>query len=300
MGTPEISAYVLEKLIEDGYKIKALITNPDKPVGRKGILTPPPTKVVAERHGIPVYQPVRLRKDHDWFASLGVDLLLTFAYGQIVPEDMLSIPPKGCLNLHGSLLPAYRGAAPMQRAIENGETVSGVTLMEMVKAMDAGRMYAKKEVPIEESDDYTSYSRKIAEAAYEVFAENIEAYLDGRLPGEAQDESKVTFADKISKEEEHLPLSLTRKRFVDKVRSLSQEPGGYLFLGKDKVKVLKAAPGEESDDELGTIKVAKHGIKVKVGDGYVRLLTLLPEGKKAMDGASYAAGHRLLDGQKAS
>ena len=148
MGTPEISAYVLEKLIEDGYRIKALITNPDKPVGRKGILTPPPTKVVAERHGIPVYQPVRLRKDHDWFATLGVDLLLTFAYGQIVPEDMLSIPPKGCLNLHGSLLPAYRGAAPMQRAIENGETVSGVTLMEMVKAMDAGRMYAKKEVPI--------------------------------------------------------------------------------------------------------------------------------------------------------
>ena len=263
-------------------------------------MTPPPTKVVAEHHGIPVYQPVRLRKDHDWFATLGVDLLLTFAYGQIVPEDMLSIPPKGCLNLHGSLLPAYRGAAPMQRAIENGETVSGVTLMEMVKAMDAGRMYAKKEVPIEESDDYTSYSKKIAQAAYEVFVENIEAYLEGKLPGEAQDESKVSFADKISKEEEHLPLSLSRKRFVDKVRSLSQEPGGYLFLGKDKVKVLKAASEEESGDELGTIKVAKHGIKVKAADGYVSLLTLLPEGKKAMDGACFAAGHRGLDGQKAS
>ena len=188
----------------------------------------------------------------------------------------------------------------MQRAIEDGETVSGVTLMEMVKAMDAGRMYAKKEVAIEESDDYTSYSKKIAQAAYEVFVENIEAYLEGKLPGEAQDESKVSFADKISKEEEHLPLSLTRKRFVDKVRSLSQEPGGYLFLGKDKVKVLKAASEEESDDELGTIKVAKHGIKVKVADGYVSLLTLLPEGKKAMDGASFAAGHRGLDGQKAS
>ena len=140
MGTPEISAYVFEKMIEDGYHFVGLVAQPDHPVGRKGIIEKVPTKKVAEKYSIPVFQPIKIRDDFAFVDDIKPDLVITLAYGQIVPQAFLDKVPMGCLNLHGSLLPKYRGASPIQTALINGDSITGVTLMEMVKAMDAGRM----------------------------------------------------------------------------------------------------------------------------------------------------------------
>ena len=188
MGTPEISAYVFEQMILDGYHFVGLVAQPDHPVGRKGIIEKVPTKVIAEKYNIPVFQPIKIRKDFSFMDNLKVDLVITLAYGQIVPQGFLDIPRFGCLNLHGSLLPKLRGASPVQTALINNEKVTGVTLMEMVAAMDAGRMYGKKEVVIEEDDNATSLFKKISEAAKDLVLELLPKYVDGELEGIPQNE----------------------------------------------------------------------------------------------------------------
>ena len=153
MGTPEISAKVLERVLQEGFSVVGVISNEDKEVGRKRIKEPTPVKKVALEHGVPVYQPHRIRLEHDFLKKIDFDVLLTMAYGRIVPEEVLQAPCVGAVNLHGSLLPEYRGAAPIQRAIMDGKSKTGVTLMEMVKEMDAGRMYDKLEVDIAPEDN---------------------------------------------------------------------------------------------------------------------------------------------------
>ena len=165
MGTPDIAAKVFLNMINDGYHFVGLIAQEDKPVGRKKILEPVPTKKVAEKYNIPVFQPLKIRLDYEFLKELKPDLIITLAYGQIVPQGVLDIPQYGCLNLHGSLLPKYRGASPIQAALINNESVTGVTLMEMTAKMDAGRMYAKEMVAIEPSDNATSLFEKISLAA---------------------------------------------------------------------------------------------------------------------------------------
>ena len=182
MGTPEISAEVFEAMILDGYNFVGLIAQPDRPVGRKGLLEKVPTKVVAEKYNIPVFQPLKIRKDYAFMEELKPDVIITLAYGQIVPQGLLDIPQYGCLNLHGSLLPKYRGAAPIQYALINNEKVTGMTLMGMVAAMDAGPIYATKEVVIDEEDNSTSLFKKMAVAAKELILEKLPDYIDGKLP----------------------------------------------------------------------------------------------------------------------
>ena len=221
MGTPEISAYVFEKMIEDGYHFVGLVAQPDHPVGRKGILEKVATKVVAEKHGIPIFQPVKIRDDYAFMDEIKPDLVITLAYGQIVPQAFLDKVPMGCLNLHGSLLPKYRGASPVQTALINNEKVTGVTLMEMVKAMDAGRMYAKKEVVIEEDDNATSLFDKIKIAASELVIEALPKYINCELKGEEQDENEVSFCSLIKPEQEKLDLSLTKQSIVGWIKGLT-------------------------------------------------------------------------------
>ena len=156
MGTPEISATVLSGLISNGYNVVALIAQPDRPVGRKKVLEPVPTKVVALEHNIPIYQPIKIRKEYEFVNDLRPDVIITLAYGQIVPQGLLDIPALGCINLHGSLLPKYRGAAPIQYSLMNNDKVTGMTLMKMVKEMDAGEMYAIEKVEISLEDNSTS------------------------------------------------------------------------------------------------------------------------------------------------
>ena len=292
MGTPEISATVFEALLKEGYPIKALIASPDKPVGRKKEIRPVPTKEVALRYGIPVFQPAKIRLDYEFLKELKPDLILTMAYGQIVPQGVLDIPRLGCLNLHGSLLPKLRGAAPIQRAIANGEEVTGVTLMEMVAAMDAGAMFAKKEVTILDSDDYGSLSKKIAEAAIALTLDSLPLYVKGLLAGVPQNEDEVTFADKIKLEDEHISLDLNAEQICHYVRALSPEPGAYLLLGEEKLKIYRAEKEDDIVNEpIGSLTFAKKKTLLQVKDGHIRLTSLLPQGKKIMDGASFANGY---------
>ena len=297
MGTPEISAKVLRRLLEEGYPIKAVIASPDKEVGRKRVLTPPPTKVVAQEFGIPVYQPVRIRKEYGFLEEIHPDLILTMAYGQIVPQAVLDIPKDGCLNLHGSLLPKLRGAAPIQRAIINGDSKTGVTLMEMVAAMDAGKMYASIDVNIEEDDNYTSLCDKISNAAIDLTLDALPLYAKGLLTGLPQNEEEVTFADKILPEHEKLDLNLPKETFRNYVRGLSLTPGGYCFLKGEKFKILKVKIlDNETPDSLGTLRFQKKSVSLQLKDGRLSLDLVQPSGKKEMDGVSFANGYRSLDG----
>ena len=300
MGTPDISAYVFEKMIEAGYRFVGLVAQPDHPVGRKGIIEKVPTRVIAEKYNIPVFQPVKIRDDYSFIDEIEPDLVITLAYGQIVPQGFLDKIPMGCLNLHGSLLPKYRGASPIQTALINGETVTGVTLMEMVKAMDAGRMYAKKEVEIEEDDNATSLFNKIKIAASELVLEALPKYINGELKGEEQDESLVSFCSTIKPEQEKLDLSLPAKQIVGWIKGLSEEPGAYLYLNNNKLKIYKAkVVNNLVDHEIGEIVQAdKNGLAFQAKDGQIAILELQKEGKKRMDYRSFINGNQNLLGQK--
>ena len=300
MGTPQISADVFEAMILAGYRFVGLVCQPDHPVGRKGLLEKVPTKVIAEKYQIPVFQPVKIRDDYSFMNNLKVDLVITLAYGQIVPQGFLDIPRLGCLNLHGSLLPKYRGASPVQTALINNEKVTGVTLMEMVKAMDAGRMYGKKEVIIDEEDNATSLFNKIRDAAKDLVLDLLPKYINGELNGVPQDENEVTFCSLIKPEQEKLDLSKTAIEINGWIRGLSDEPGAYLYLNDQKVKIFKAkVVNQDVKAEVGTIVQAdKHGLLVQLKDGQLAILELQKEGKKRMDYRSFINGNQSLLGTR--
>ena len=300
MGTPEISAYVFEQMILAGYHFVGLVAQPDHPVGRKGIIEKVPTKVIAEKYNIPVFQPIKIRKDFSFMDNLKVDLVITLAYGQIVPQGFLDIPRFGCLNLHGSLLPKLRGASPVQTALINNEKVTGVTLMEMVAAMDAGRMYGKKEVIIDEEDNATSLFKKISEAAKDLVLELLPKYVDGELEGIPQNEEEVTFCSLIKPEQEKLDLSKDILEVYGYIRGLSDEPGAYLYLDNQKLKIFKAIIANDLvTAEVGTIVQAdKRGLLLQCQNGQLAILELQKEGKKRMDYKAFINGNQNLLGTK--
>lgn len=300
MGTPEISAYVFEQMILAGYHFVGLVAQPDHPVGRKGIIEKVPTKVIAEKYNIPVFQPIKIRKDFSFMDNLKVDLVITLAYGQIVPQGFLDIPRFGCLNLHGSLLPKLRGASPVQTALINNEKVTGVTLMEMVAAMDAGRMYGKKEVVIDEDDNATSLFKKISEAAKDLVLELLPKYVNGELEGIPQNEEEVTFCSLIKPEQEKLDLSKDILEVYGYIRGLSDEPGAYLYLDNQKLKIFKARIANDLvTADVGTIVQAdKRGLLLQCQNGQLAIIELQKEGKKRMDYKAFINGNQNLLGTK--
>ena len=296
MGTPEISSRVLEGLISNGFNIVAVIAQPDRPVGRKKILTPVPTKVVATKYNIPVYQPVKIRKEYEFVNELKPDLILTLAYGQIVPQGLLDIPTYGAINLHGSLLPKYRGAAPIQYALLNNEKVTGMTLMRMVKEMDAGEMYDTEEVNISEDDNSTSLFIKMGDAALRLALRALPLFLEGKLMGKPQDESLVSFAPSIKPEEEKINLEDSKERIIGQIRALSDNPGAYLYLDELKLKIYKAKIiNDEVNHEVGSIiKADKGGLYLQCSNGVISLLDIQKEGKNRMDYKSFINGNQNL------
>ncbi|HNX16069.1 MAG TPA: methionyl-tRNA formyltransferase [Bacilli bacterium] len=299
MGTPRISAYVFESMIEDGYHFVGLIAQPDRPVGRHGELEKVPTKLVAEKYGIPVFQPLKIRKEYEFVKDLEPDLIITLAYGQIVPQGLLDIPKYGCLNLHGSLLPKYRGAAPIQYALINNEKMTGMTLMEMIAEMDAGRMYAKQKVEITPDDNATSLFKKMGLAAKDLILENLPLYVDGQLPGELQNENLITFAPTIKIEQERIDLSQEADQILGWIRALSDRPGAYFILDGAKIKVFRAElvklPAKGQVGEV--IKADKDGLVIQLNGGQLSLLEVQKEGKKRMDYRSFINGNHQLFGR---
>lgn len=303
MGTPEIARYILQGLIDNEYNIVGVVTQVDKPVGRKGILTPPPVKVVANNYNIPVFQAVKIRDDYSFIKEINPDLIITCAYGQIVPQGLLDIPKLGNINVHGSLLPKYRGASPIQQALINGDKVTGVTIMEMIDKMDAGKMYAKKEILISEDENYTSLYNKMKEtgliALLEMLPSFIEAKTNNQEIGEEQDESLVTKCSKITKEQEHLSFEYTKEEFINWIKGLSETPGAYVMLDNQVFKLLKAK--DYSSKVTGTVgeivQADKNGLILQLKDGQIALLEVQKQGKNKMDYKSFINGNRDLQGK---
>jgi len=296
MGTPEMSATVLEALFAAGFNVVGVVCQEDKEVGRNQEKEIVPTKRVALAHQVPVFQPHKIRLDFSFATTLSFDVIVTMAYGQIIPQGLLDLAKKGRLNLHGSLLPSYRGAAPIQRAIMAGEKGTGITLMEMVAAMDAGKMYDVEKVAILPDDNYTTLCLKMAQAAARLIVKDLPLYMEDALPGEEQKEKDVTIANKIKPEDEHLPLGLSVRSANDYVRGLAEEPGAYVLLDGKKLKIYAAhVENDHVIRAVGEFLPSKKKILLQFYDGLLSLDVVQLEGKKKMDAASFLNGAHLSD-----
>lgn len=306
MGTPEFAVPSLELLLGSEHDVVAVVTQPDRPKGRKRELTPPPVKEVALRHGLPVLQPERMRSPEAVaeLAAYEPDLIVTAAYGQILPEGVLKLPRLGCINVHGSLLPKYRGGAPIQRAIINGETVTGVTIMYMAKGLDTGDMISRVEVPITEEDTSGTLFHKLSLAGAELLGRTLPDLIDGSVRAVPQEESEATYAPNLTREDERIDWGRTARQIYDQVRGLSPMAGGFTFLQGETFKVRECsvltAPSAAEHRALsgkppGALAVHEGRLLVQTGQGVLELLLIQPAGKKAMTAADWLKGARLED-----
>lgn len=303
MGTASFSLAVLKMLIEEGYNIVGVVTQPDRYVGRKKVLTMPDVKVEALKYDIPVIQPARIKEDYQAVADLKPDLIITAAYGQIVPQAVLDIPRLGCINVHASLLPLYRGGAPVHQAIIDGQEKTGVTIMYMVKKMDAGDMIAQKETPILEEDTVGILYDRLSDLGAKLLKETLPDILKGinqRIP---QDENLVTYAPTLSREDERLDWNMSARQVYNKVRGTNPWPGNYTTYQGKTVKIwagqvhqCENAMKHHAHQDNGTIvKIFKDAIGVKVNDGVYLITELQLEGKKRMSVKDYLNGHCIFE-----
>ena len=300
MGTPDFAVPSLRALCEAGEDVVAVITQPDKPRGRGYVLTPTPVKAYALERGIPVYQPETLRGGafDDTLRSLAPDLIIVVAYGKILPLSVLSCPPLGCINVHGSLLPALRGAAPMQRAIMDGHPVTGVTTMYMAEGLDTGDMLLREEIEILTDDNFETIHDKLAEAGARTLLATLAALRGGTLVATPQDNGAATYAAKIEKEDRLLDFSRDAEAVHNLIRGLSPIPLAFTHTPDGKLLKVPAArvARPAADGSLaapGTVLSLEGGIEVACGRGSVLLTTVTPEGKSRMSAADYVRGRKL-------
>ena len=293
MGTPDFAVNVLQGLI-DHYKddIVGVVSQPDKLVGRHQVLTNTPIKELALKYNIPVIQPEKIRKDFQGVLDFKPDLIVTCAYGQIIPKEILDCPKLGCINVHASLLPKLRGGAPIHKAIIDDYKVTGVTIMYMDVGMDTGDMISKVEVPILESDNLESLHDKLSEAGTKLLLDTLPSIIDGTNPREKQNEDEVTFAYNIKREEEHVDFSKSSREVFNLIRGLCPVPCANVLLDGAEMKVYSSVISDRSyKGKSGEIvDVTKEGIVVKTGDGAVVLTEIKPFGKKRMMASSYVNG----------
>ncbi|KKK39614.1 methionyl-tRNA formyltransferase [Mesobacillus campisalis] len=295
MGTPDFSVPVLQRIIKDGYDVIAVVTQPDRPVGRKRVLTPPPVKVEAEKHGIPVYQPEKIRRHEELepILALNPDLVVTAAFGQILPKALLEAPKHGCINVHASLLPELRGGAPIHYAIINGEKKTGITIMYMAEKLDAGDILTQAEVSIADTDNVGTLHDKLSTVGADLLSETIPKLLEGKLTPIKQNDEEATFAWNIKREQEKIDWSKAGSAIYDHIRGMNPWPVAYTTLDGSVIKVWKAAKVAAKDTaEPGTIlAVEEDGFVVSTGDDTaLKIMELQPAGKKKMEAGQYLRG----------
>ncbi len=306
MGSAEFALPSLNRLFETGYSITGVITQPDKPSGRGYSLQGPPVKQCAFDLHLPVFQPETLKaaKVHALFEALEPDIIVVVAYGKILQPWLLQLPQHGCINLHGSLLPKYRGAAPVHWAIANGETVTGVCTMRLDEGVDTGPVYLCRETAIDPDETVQVLSDRLACTGAGLLAETLQGILDGRLQPHPQDNSKATYAPVLKKEDGYIDWSLPAAAIHDRVRAFNLWPGPVTRFRGTICKILKArnAQARQVDGQPaapGTLVVTKASLAAVCGDGQLlEILTIQPENRKPVSGPDFANGARIQAGEK--
>lgn len=295
MGTPDFSVPVLQQILNDGYEVIGVVTQPDRPVGRKQVLTPPPVKVEALKHHIPVFQPVKIREEASLkeILALEPDLIVTAAFGQILPKKLLDAPKYGCINVHASLLPELRGGAPIHYAILQGKIKTGITIMYMVEKLDAGDILTQVEVEIDEKDNVGTLHNKLSEAGAKLLSETLPKLIAGELNPIKQNEDEATFAYNIKREQEKINWQESGGKIYNHIRGLNPWPVAYTTMDGKNIKVWQAEKvGTQSSKQPGEIiDIAKDGFVVATGnDVAIKIIELQPAGKKRMTGEEYMRG----------
>ena len=299
MGTPDFAVFTLKALVERGEDVIGVVTQTDKPRGRGYELLPTPVKVYAMEHNIPVYQPKTLRSEE--FAAqlkeIDPELIIVVAYGKLLPLGVLQYPKYGCINVHGSLLPAYRGAAPMQRAIMDGCTKTGITTMYMAEGLDTGDMLLKRELPIADDDNFETIHDKLGALGAQTMLETLDALYAGTLAPEVQDDSLANYAEKIQKSDLLLDFSLDARTLHNRIRGTSPIPLSFTHLPNGSLLKVYAARVYDEDKAHsvapGTVVGLDGEILVACGKGTLALTQIIPEGKKRMGAADYIRGRKI-------
>lgn len=285
-GTPDFAARHLDALLSSGHQVVGVFTQPDRPAGRGKKLMPSPVKVLAEEHGLPVFQPASLRpqENQQLVTDLNADVMVVVAYGLILPKAVLDMPRLGCINVHGSLLPRWRGAAPIQRSLWAGDADTGVTIMQMDVGLDTGDMLYKLSCPITDEDTSATLYDKLAELGPKGLIDTLQQLADNRVQPEVQDEALVTYAEKLSKEEARLDWSLPAAQLERCIRAFNPWPMSWLEIDGQPVKVWQASviAGPVNAAPGTIVEANKQGIQVATVEGILNLESLQPAGKKAM------------------
>ena len=292
MGTPTFSVPVLDALIKN-YKVKAVVTQPDKQVGRSGKLASPPVKELALENNILVLQLNNIKEQYREVIDLEPDLIVTCAYGQILPKELLDYPKYGCINVHASLLPKLRGGAPIHRAIINGHTKTGITIMYMAEGMDSGDIITQSEIEILDTDTTSTLHDKLSKLGSELLIETLPSIIDGTNKRIPQESSLVTFAPIIKKEDEKINFNKTSREVYNQIRGLNSFPGAYFMLEGKRFKVWESIISDDVytgklNGEI--VKLYKEGIGIKTNNGVIILTSIQPEGKGKMKASDYING----------
>ncbi len=288
----------LQALIESEEEVVSVVTQPDKPKGRGLEVLPPPTKILAEKHGIPVLQPQKIRTEEFFnkLQELSPDLICVTAYGKILPKHILDLPPHGCVNVHASLLPKYRGAAPINWAIKMGEKITGITTMKMDEGMDTGDMLIKKEIFIDDEDTGETLSEKLSEIGAEALIETIRLLKEGKLIRIPQDHSQTTYAPMLKKEDGKIDWSKSAEEIRNLIRGALPWPGAYANLEGKLLKVYKARIAEGSGKPGEVIKSDSETLRVATGIGAIDILELQTEGGKRLEAQAFLRGRKIKEG----
>ena len=300
MGSPDFAVPTLKKLLASDHNLSAIVTQPDRPKGRGRAVSPPPVKVCALSSDVPILQPEKA-SDPGFIAAIREmqpDLLAVVAYGQILKQELLDIPKHFCMNVHSSLLPKYRGAAPINRAVINGDAETGVTTMKMALKMDAGDILLVSRLAIDPADTAQTVHDRLAELGADLTLKTIEQLEKGELQPISQNESEVTFAPKLSKEDGLIDWSRCAEEINNLIRGVQPWPGAYSFLKGKRIRIWKAEvlSGEESKRAGAVIKATSEGIEVQTGKGRINILEMQPEGKKRLDVKSFLLGNAVEAG----
>lgn len=304
MGTPDFAVPSLRVLLEEGYRVVAVVTQPDRPKGRKRVLTPPPVKEEALKHGLPVFQPERMRREEAvrQVALFKPDLIVTAAFGQLLPKAVLELPKFGCINVHASLLPKYRGGAPIHHAVMAGEDRTGVTIMYMEEGLDTGDMIAKVEVPITDEDNTGTLFGKLASEGAELLRRTLPSLLEGTAAAVPQNHAEAVIAPNIRREDEVIDWSRPARDVFNHIRGLSPWPVACTTWNGENFKIWGAKPCKpdapaSSAHAPGTVlRLSDEGVEVACGTGSVLLTEVQPAGKKAMPASEFRKGTAMAPG----